>query len=123
MLDKYKKIIMKHILTFEEFLNESIINEGKIQDLQNFLNELVSLIQKNKKDFNLKTDRGIQLDVVDRFELKQETVVIEYDTLAKELGTPEKFIKEMVLDTFYKYKSVLRKGTTEYGGLFVTYKK
>jgi hypothetical protein len=113
---------MKHLHTFEAFLTENL-NEGKFQDLQNFLNELVSLVQKNKKDFSLENNRGILLDAVGGFGFKQETVVIELNTLAKELGTPEKFIEEMVLDTFNKYKSVLRKGTTRDGGLFVTYKK
>jgi len=112
----------KYIPTSESFLNENL-NEGKFQDLQNFLNELVALVQKNKKDFSLENNRGIVLDAVGGFGFKQETVVIKLNTLAKELGTPEKFIEEMVLDTFNKYKSVLRKGTTRDGGLFVTYKK
>ncbi len=109
---------MKHIKLYEEFLNE-----GNFQDLQNFLDELISLVQKNKKDFSLEKNSGIQLDVVGGFGFKQETVVIELEALAKELGTPEKFVEEMVLDTFSKHKSFLRKGTTKFGDLFVTYKK
>ncbi|MFY7935759.1 MAG: hypothetical protein ACOVOQ_00165 [Flavobacterium sp.] len=109
---------MKHIKLYEEFLNE-----GKFQDLQNFLDELISLVQKNKKDFSLEKNSGIQLDVVGGFGFNQETVVIELEALAKELGTSEKFVEEMVLDTFSKYKSFLRKGITRSGGLFVTYKK
>jgi hypothetical protein len=113
---------MENLQTFEEFLNENL-NEGKFQDLQNFLNELVSLIQKNKKDFSLENNRGILLDVVGGFGFKQETIVIDTAVLAKELGTPEKFVEEMVSDTFKKYKTMLRKGTTKFGSYAVTYKK
>jgi hypothetical protein len=113
---------MKNLQTFEEFLNENL-NEGKFQDLQNFLNELVSLVQKNKKDFSIENNRGILLDVVGGFGFTQETVVIDIEVLAKELGTPEKFVEEMVIGTFKKYKTVLRKGTTKFGSLYFTYKK
>ena len=113
---------MKNLITFEEFLNESL-NESSFKDLQSFLNNVVYLVQKNKKDFSLENNRGILLDVVGGFGFKQETVVIDMAVLAKELGTPEKFIEEMISDTFKKYKTVLRKGTTKFGSLYFTYKK
>ena len=109
---------MKNIHTFEEFLNEATF-----KDLQSFLDDVVTLVQKNKKDFSLENTRGIQLDVVGEFGFNQETVVIDASVIAKELGIPEKFIEELVSDTFKKYKTVLKKGTTKFGSLYVTYKK
>ena len=109
---------MKHVHTYEEFLNEATF-----KDLQSFLDDVVTLVQKNKKDFSLENTRGIQLDVVGGFGFKQETVVIDASVIAKELGIPEKFIEELVSDTFKKYKTVLKKGTIKFGSLYVTYKK
>ena len=109
---------MKNIHTYEEFLNEATF-----KDLQSFLDDVVTLVQKNKKDFSLENTRGIQLDVVGEFGFNQETVVIDASVIAKELGIPEKFIEELVSDTFKKYKTVLKKGTTKFGSLYVTYKK
>ena len=107
-----------YVPNFEEFLNEATF-----KDLQSFLDDVVTLVQKNKKDFSLENTRGIQLDVVGEFGFKQETVVIDASVIAKELGIPEKFIEELISDTFKKYKTVLKKGTTKFGSLYITYKK
>ena len=99
------------------------MNEGSYADLEKFLNEIVSLVQKNKKDYSLETNRSIMLDVVGGFGFKNETVVINVALLAKDMGTPEDFAKNLVNGTFKKYNNVLRKGYTRSGDYYFTYKK
>jgi hypothetical protein len=116
---KREKSVYKNAI----IMNESALNEGSYADLEKFLNEIVSLVQKNKKDYSLETNRSIMLDVVGGFGFKNETVVINVALLAKDMGTPEDFAKNLVNGTFKKYNSVLRKGYTRSGDYYFTYKK
>lgn len=116
---KREKSVYKNAI----IMNESSVNEGSYADLESFLNEVVSLVQKNKKDFSLEKNRSILLDVVGGFGFKNETVIIDVILLAKDMGVPENFTKELVNGTFNKYKNVLRKGYTRAGQYYFTYKK
>jgi hypothetical protein len=113
---------MKHILTFEEFLNESSINEGSYTDLENFMKDLVDACKKHNK-FELNGSQGILLDTVGGFGFRKETLVVSTSKLGSELKEDEKFAKDLVAKVFASHKSKINKSYTRDGSYAFTYKK